>query len=174
MSFPCAHGIRGIRRLDVYCFARSVFCCCCFLRQRGAVCGVRHNFQNYMQWSGNKIPGNDFVSMKTRKIPPHPNHTHVKKQVLIYGNSLYGPASWMRTKGDMSDMPSMQPTEKRRTSPPGSRVSEHMPRRPSAYVCRSALSREQCDWRSRSLKKCSSRIREAEDQTGCLGCELIY
>ena len=38
--------------LDVYCCARGVFCCCCFLQQRGAVCGVRHNFQNSMQ---NKI-----------------------------------------------------------------------------------------------------------------------
>ena len=39
-------------RLDVHCSARGVFCCCCFLQQRGAVCGVRHNFQSYMQ---NKI-----------------------------------------------------------------------------------------------------------------------
>ena len=40
----------------MYCCVRCVFCCCyCFLQQRTAVCGVRHNFQNYTLWSGNKV-----------------------------------------------------------------------------------------------------------------------
>ena len=46
--------------------------------------------------------------------------------------------SWLlaaiNTNGDISGMPSMQPTQHPRTSPPGLRVSKHMPRRPSC-VC---------------------------------------
>ena len=68
------------------------------------------------------------------KIPPHPKHTHINKKKYIYGNSRYGPASWKHTKADMSDMVSQQPTEQPRSSPPRSRVSEHVPRRPSC-VC---------------------------------------
>ena len=116
-------------RLDVYCCARGVFCCCCFLQQRRAVCGVRHNFQNYMQ---NEIT--ILRQSEQAKIPHHPKHTHIKKRFFVYGVSLYEPASWKHTKADMSDVPSPQPTENRRTSPPRSRVSEHMPRRPSC-IC---------------------------------------
>ena len=43
---------------------------------------------------------------------------------FMYGNSLYEPASWMHTKGDMSDVPSVKPTEQQRTPSPGSRGSE--------------------------------------------------
>ena len=116
-------------RLDVYCCARGVFCCCCFLQQRGAVCGVRHNFQNYMQ---NKIT--ILCQSQQEKNPAASKTHHIKNHFFIYGNSLYGPASWKHTKADTSDIPSQQPTENRRTSPPRSMVSEHMPRRPSC-VC---------------------------------------
>ena len=37
LSFPRAYGIR---RHNVYCCARGVFCRCCFLQQRAAVCGI--------------------------------------------------------------------------------------------------------------------------------------
>ena len=114
----------------MYCCARGVFCCCCFLQQTEAVCGVRHNFQNYMQ---NKII---LCQSEHAKIPPHPNHTHIKKQFFIYGNSLYGPASWIHTKGDTSDIAIVQPAEHPRDSPPGSRVSEHMPLYPSCVRLR--------------------------------------
>ena len=121
-------------RLHVYCRTRGVFCCCCFLQQRGAVCGVRHNFQNYMR---NKIT--ILCQSEHSKIPPHPKHTHIKKQIFVDGNSLYAPASWKHTKADMSYIPSQQPSENRRTSPPRSRVPEHMPRRPSC-VCQPEFS----------------------------------
>ena len=120
-------------RLDVYFCARGVFCCCCLLQQRGAVCGVRHNIKLHA------IQNNDFVPIRTRKNPLHPIHTHIKKQIPVHGNSLYGPASWKHTKADMSDTPRQHPTEHQRTSPPTSRVSEHMPRRPSC-VCLPKLS----------------------------------
>ena len=91
--------------------------------------GVRHNLENFMQ---NKTT--ILCQSEHAKTPPHPKHTHVKEQFFLNGNSLYGPASWKHTNGDMSDMPSQQPTEQPRTSPPRWRVSEHMPRRPSC-VC---------------------------------------
>ena len=66
------------------------------------------------------------------KIPPHPEHTHIRNQCLFmeaaYTNLLAG------RQDDMSDMPSQQPTEQPRTSPPGSSVAQHMPRRLSC-VC---------------------------------------
>ena len=74
------------------------------------------------------------ATAKLPKTPPHLKRTRLKMHFFSNGNSLYGPASWMHTKGDMSDMPSMQPTEQPRTSPRGWSWSEHMPRRPSC-VC---------------------------------------
>ena len=50
LSFPCAHGIR---RLDVYCCARGVFCCCCVLQQLAAVCGIKFK-TTCNQWSETK------------------------------------------------------------------------------------------------------------------------
>ena len=91
--------------------------------------GVRHNLENFMQ---NKTT--ILCQSEHAKIPPHPKHTHIKKQFFNYGNSLYGPASWKHTKSNRSDIPSQLPTEQQRTSPPRSSVSEHMPRCPSC-VC---------------------------------------
>ena len=99
---------------------------------RAAVCGVRQNFQKFMQWSGSKRT--ILCQSEHERIPPHPKHTHIKKQFFFNGNSLHGPARWIRTKGDTSDMAIVQPTEHPRTFPPGSRVSEHMPLCPSR-VC---------------------------------------
>ena len=104
----------------------------CSRQQRAAVCSVRHNFQNYMKWNGNTRT--ILCQSEYERTPPHPKQTHIEKHFCIYGNSLYGPASWKHTKADTSDIPSQQPTENRRTSPPRSMVSEHMPRRPSC-VC---------------------------------------
>ena len=144
-------------------------------RERAAVCGVRHNSQNFMQWSGNKRT--ILCQSEHEGIPPRPKNTHIKDNFFIYGNSLYGPASWTHTKGDTSDMPSMQPTEHSRTSPPGSTGSEYMPRHPSC-VClpECSVSREMTtvlhDVRSRRLKIYWCWIREVEDQTGS-DCELL-
>ena len=44
---------------------------------------------------------------------------------------MYLLAAAINTNGDISAMPRMQPTEHPRTSPPGSRVSEHMSLYPS-------------------------------------------
>ena len=41
------------------------------------------------------------------------------------------PAARMNTESAVSDMPTISPTEHPRNSPPGSRVSEHMPLYPS-------------------------------------------
>ena len=103
----------------------------CSRLQRGrlAVYGVRHKFQNFMQWSGNKIT--IWCQSEHERILSHRKPSHLKKNHQIYETSLYGPANRIHTKSATSDMPSMQPTEHPRTSPPGSRVSEHMPLYPS-------------------------------------------
>ena len=66
-----------------------------------------------------------FVPFRTRKNPAASKSHPRKKTYLHNGNSLHAPASWTHTKRDTSDI--MQPTEHPRTSPPGSRESEHMP-----------------------------------------------
>ena len=100
--------------------------------QRAADCGVRHNVQTGIKWSGNKIT----ISCQSehQKIPPHPKHPRLKKHLFSSRNPMYLLAATINIKGDTSDMPSMQPTQHPRTSPPGMRVSEHMPRHPSC-VC---------------------------------------
>ena len=99
----------------------------CSRQHRAEVCGVRHNFQKFMQCSGNK-------RAILRKNPAASKTHPQQKKKNIYGNSLRGPVSWIHTKGDTSDMAIVQPTEHPRTSPPRSRVSEHMPLYPSC-VC---------------------------------------
>ena len=47
---------------------------------------------------------------------------------------MYLLAAAINTEGDISGMPSIQPTEHPRTSPPGSRVSEHLPLYPSCVL----------------------------------------
>ena len=71
---------------------------------------------------------------KKHKIPPHPKHPRLKKHFFSSRNRMYLLAGAIYANGGISGMPSMQPTEHPRTSPPGLRVSEHMPRRPSC-VC---------------------------------------
>ena len=100
--------------------------------QRTAACGVRHNFQTDIQRSGNKIT--ILCQSERHKIPPHPKHPRLKKHFFSSRNPMYLLAATINTKCGISGMPSMQPTEQMCTSPPGLRVSEHMPRRPSC-VC---------------------------------------
>ena len=57
-----------------------------------------------------------------------------KAPLEVWEDKKLGHLLHMHTKADLSDMPSQQPTEQPRTSPPRSRVSEHMPQRPSR-VC---------------------------------------
>ena len=105
-------------------------------QQKAAVCGVRHNFQNYTQYGAETKER--FCANQNEILPPHPIHTHIKRHFFIYGNSLlvYGPASWTHTKGDTLDIAIVQPAKHPRTSPPGSRVSEHMPLYPSCVRLR--------------------------------------
>ena len=70
-------------KLDVYCCARGVFCCCCFLQQIWAVCGVRHNFQIYMQNKRTILCQSEHA-----KIPPHPKHNHIKN-IFLFMESPY-------------------------------------------------------------------------------------
>ena len=56
---------------------------------------------------------------------------------------MYLVAAAINANGDTSDMPSMQPTQHPRTSPPGLRVPEHMPRRSSCVCLPEFLSPEQ-------------------------------
>ena len=53
----------------------------CAAAARAAVCGVRHNFQNFMQWSGNKRT--ILCQSEHDRILPHPKHTHTKKHFLF-------------------------------------------------------------------------------------------
>ena len=94
-------------------------------RQQGtAVCGVRHNFPKFIQWSGNRRT--ILRQSKHEIIGQQLKHTHIKKQIYICRNSLYGPARCVRTKGDASDMAIAQPTRRPHPSPPGSTTSERM------------------------------------------------
>ena len=96
--------------------------------QRASACGVRHNFQTGIHLSGNKTI---LCQSEHQKIPPHPKHPRLKKHFFSSRNPMYLLAAAINTKGDISGMPSMQPTEHPRTSLTGSRVSEHMPLYPS-------------------------------------------
>ena len=97
--------------------------------QRAAACGVRHNFQTDIHFSGNKIT--ILCQSEHRKIPPHPKDPRLKKHFFSSRNPMYLVAAAIKTNGYTSDMPSMQPTEHPRTSPPGLTGSEHMPLYPS-------------------------------------------
>ena len=97
---------------------------------RCEVCGITFKITCNIERKQNKC----FVPIRTRKNPAvSKTHPH-QKAIFLYGNSLYGQVTWTHTKGDTSDMAITQPTEHPRTSPPGSRVSEHMPLCPSC-VC---------------------------------------
>ena len=97
--------------------------------QRATACGARRNVQTGIKWSGNKIT----ISCQSehQKIPPHPKHPRLKKHLFSSRNPMYLLAATINIKGDTSDMPSMQPTQHPRTSPPGSTGAEHMPLYPS-------------------------------------------
>ena len=71
---------------------------------------------------------------KKHEIPPHPKHPRLKKHFFSSRKHMYLLAATINAKCDISGMPSMQPTEQICTSPPGLRVSEHMPLYPSC-VC---------------------------------------
>ena len=112
-------------------------------QQRAAVCGVRHNFRNFMQWSGNKRT--ILCQSEHERIPPHPKHTHIKKHF----KKMETPCMDLRAGSTRKVI--------RRTWRWCNPQSTHAPpcrdRRgqktclciPHAYVCRSPLSREQ--WR---------------------------
>ena len=143
MSFPGAHDIR---RFDVYCCARGVFCCCCCccccccLQQRTA---LQPKFQIFMQWSETK---NDFVPIRTPERPPDPNKTPTSKcSNLVLETPMELPAATMNTKAIRQTCRVCCPQD-----------SCELPRRdrgrqntcldvPLAYVRWSALSRKQ--WR---------------------------
>ena len=94
--------------------------------RRCAVCGIAFKISCNGAETKERFCANPNMK-ESRRI----KNAATPKHFFIYGNSLYGPASWIHTKGDTSDMPSMQPKEHPRTSPPGSRGSEHMPLYPS-------------------------------------------
>ena len=109
--------------LRARCFLMLLLLAADSTERRCTACGITFKITCNMGRKQN----NDFCSSEHERTPPHPTHTHIKKHFFIYGNSLYGPGSWTHTKGDPSDMAIVQPAEHPRTSPPGSRVSEHMP-----------------------------------------------
>ena len=97
--------------------------------QRAAACGVRHNVQTGIKWNGNEIT----ISCQSehQKNSPHPKHPRLKKHFFSSRNPMYLVACCDKHKWRyLWHMPSTQPTELPRTSPPGLRVSAHMPRRP--------------------------------------------
>ena len=94
--------------------------------QRAAACGVRHIFKlTSNQWSGNKIT----ISCQSehQKVPPYPKHPRLAKHFFSSRKPMYLRVATVNTKGDVSGMPSMRPTEHPRTSPPGSTGAEHTP-----------------------------------------------
>ena len=107
------------------------------------------------------------TKIKTRnEIYPAAPKTH-PPQNLIYssGTPLWTFNAAATPKGNISDMPSAQPTEQPRTSPPGSRRSEHMPRHPycgrlpECSVSRAMATGALEAWKKLKLE--SSRVRPA-------------
>ena len=99
--------------------------------RRCAVCGITFKITCNMKRKQNK----HLCQSEHEIISPHPKHTHTKKQFFIYGNFLYGPASWTHTKGDVGD----GDCATRRTPthlPAGIELSEHMPLYPSCVRLR--------------------------------------
>ena len=121
--------------------------------QRAAACGVRHNVQTDIQWSGNKMM--ILCQSEHQKIPMHPKHPRLKKKIFSSRNPLYLLAASINTRRcDISGMLSMHPTERPRTSPPGSTGGHNTCLCiPHAYVCRSPLSREQMQLALSKLEK---------------------
>ena len=126
---------------DSTCTAARVFCCCCFLEQPAAACGINfkiacNGVKQINDFGAIRTPENDdFSRPTTAKLPEmaksHLKHTRLKMQFFTSGNTVCTSKAAAARKGNTSDMPSVQPTEQSRTSPPGSRGSEHIPRQPS-------------------------------------------
>ena len=83
-----------------------------------------------MRHEQTRTDGRACPTLKKHEIPPHPKQPRLKKHLSSSRSPMYLLAAAMNT-GDISGMPSMHPTEHPLTSPPGSRVSEHMPLYPS-------------------------------------------
>ena len=135
--------------------------------QRAAACGVRHNFQTDIHFSGNKIT--ILCQSEHRKIPPHPKDPRLKKHFFSSRNPMYLLADMINAEGGISGTPSMQPTEQICTSPRGLRVSEHVPLYPSC-VRQPECSFSQAN-ATGALEACKQLVevaltRGVEDQTG--------
>ena len=100
-----------------------------------------------------------------------------KCNCLVMETSYVDMRAALHTKGHMSDMPSVQPTKQPRTSPPGSRGSEHMPRHVSCgCLPECSVSPAMTAGAARCvLSKLENffEVEKQEDRTG-LGCELLY
>ena len=88
--------------------------------RRLAVYLVRHNVQTGIRWSGNKKT----ISCQSehQNNSPHPKHPRLKKHFFSSRNPRKLVARCDKHKCDTSGMPSMQPTQHPRTSPPGMRA----------------------------------------------------
>ena len=135
---------------------------------RCAACGITFKITCNME----RKQKNYFVSIRSRNNPAASKIHHIEKQIFIYGNSQYGPASWTRTKGDTSDIAIVQPAELPRTSRPGLRVSEHMHlfpscvRLPYCFVSRALANSALEAWKNYVGK-------DEEDWTGLGRAELL-
>ena len=149
----------------MYCSARGVVCCCCFLQQRAAVCSVRHSFQNYVQWNGNKIT--ILCQSEHQKIPPHPKRPRLKNHVFSSRNPMYLPAATINTKGAMCAAHITATHLSAGIDGVRTHASISHTRTSAGVLCLASNG----DWRSRSLKNYVAK--DEEDRTG-LGCELLY
>ena len=93
--------------------------------------GVRHNFffSKLHAMERNKIT---ILCQSKHQKNSAASKTHPLENACFSSrNPMRLPAATMNTKGAISHMHNAQPTEQLRTSPPGSRGSEHMPLYPS-------------------------------------------
>ena len=122
--------------------------------QRGAVCGVRQNFQNYIKWIGNKIT--ILCQLEHQKIPPHPKYPSLEKHFISSRNPMFLLAATINIKVISLTCPVCGP-HSRFVPPRRDRGCQNTALDvPFAYVCRSALSREQ--WRQ-ALSKLEMLLR---------------
>ena len=90
------------------------------MRQGGLICTCSRPWSRALQ------------EKKKKKRNPGAPKTHPLDDAFFFVlETPYGHSRPATRKCDMSDMPSVQPTEQSRTPPPGSRESEHMTRHPA-------------------------------------------
>ena len=155
-----------------YCCARRVFCCCCFWEQRVApVCGVRHNFQNYMQYGAETKER--FCANQNTKESCHIQNTPTSKKIFSFMETPYmdlraGPTRKVIRPTSRLCNPQNTHAPPRRDRGCQSTCFDILLRMSAVVGCLASNG----DWRSRRLKKYLKFESTRMDMTGLSRCKL--